>query len=101
MAAPRYGLGAHQHDSLPHCLFDEAGQIVGKSGGLHVVGEAAEGHVAPSRIQGPRMRAAESSQAGNVLITDAMDGEGGRQGIAVELRVVARPWHGYEHVAGL
>src|SRR6266581_1985860 len=94
MAAPRYGLCAHQHDSLPRCLTDEAGQIVGKFAGLYVVGETAEGHVSPSRIQGPRMRAAESPQAGKVLITDAMGGERGRQGIAVELRVVARAWYG-------
>src|SRR2546427_365887 len=93
MAAPRYGLGAHQCDSLSRSLFDEAGQIVGKFWGPHVVGVTAEGSVSPSRIQGNRMRAAESSQAGNVFIADAIGRERDRQGIAVELRVVARSRH--------
>src|SRR2546427_12771779 len=94
MAAPRYGLGAHQHDSLARGPCDEVCEVFREFRGLHVVAITAEGHVAPSRIQGPRMRATESSQAGNVFIADAIGRECGREGIAVELRVVARPWHG-------
>ena len=40
------------------------------------------------------MRPAKSSQAGNVLIADAIERQSCWQGIAVELRVVARAWHG-------
>src|ERR1043166_5439526 len=92
MAAPRHCLSAHQHDTLAHGLYDELSQVLRKFGRLHVVCETAEGQVPPSRIQGPWTSAPETSQASNVLISDAIGTELGRQGIEVELRIVARAW---------
>src|ERR1043166_143252 len=94
MAAPRYGLGAHQDEALASGPGDEVCETVREFRGLHVVGVTAEGHVAPSRIRGPRVWAPESSQAGNVFIPDAGGRERGRQSIAVDRRVVPRAWHG-------
>src|SRR2546427_9649052 len=78
MAAPWQGLGAHQHDALACGPCGEPGQVVRKLGGLHVVGVPAEGKVAPSRVHGPWMCAAESSQARKLFIADASGRELGR-----------------------
>src|SRR6266550_38078 len=101
MAAPRYCLSAHQHDTLAYGLRNELTQVVRKFGRLHVIGKTAERQVPPSSIQGSRMRVAETSQAGDVLITNAIGSELVRQGLAVELRVVAGAWYGsHVHESG-
>ena len=94
MAGPRHDLAAHQHNSLPRCPFHEGGQMFRTFGGLHVIGEAAKGNISPSHIQGPWVRPAEASRAGNVRTADAGRLKCGRQGVAVELRVAARARHG-------
>ena len=94
MAAPWNGLRAHEHDSLPRGLFDEGGQTLREFRSLHVVGEPAEGSIAPAHIHGPRMRVTEPSQAGEMLIADSNALQRARERVAVELRVVTRAGHG-------
>jgi hypothetical protein len=87
MAAPRHGLGAHEHDSLARYLFDEGGQIFCEFRGLHAVGETAEGNLSPAHVQRPRVRVTEPSQTGNLRIADAGNLQRGGECVAVELRL--------------
>jgi hypothetical protein len=57
--------------------------------GTHVVGEAAKPFVSQAGIRRVLQRFATASERGAMLVINASFGEGGHQGIAVELRVTS------------
>src|SRR5512137_1630422 len=94
MAAPRYGLGAHQRNALLLCQSDKACQILRKFPGLHVVGVTAKRFVSPTAIRRLSTGAAEASQTCNMRIANSGRFKRIRKGIAVKLWVVARARYG-------
>jgi len=94
VTAPLDGFGAHDRCGLLLSRLDELFQRLLEFNGLHVIGVAAEGGVAPALVARIRPGLAQASQTRHVLIGYARRLEARRQVGAVELRVMARPWDG-------
>src|SRR5665213_3027033 len=94
MTTPRHCFRTHQGDAIVRCLVDERCQMLCEFRGLHVVSETAEGNISPAHIKRPRVGMAEASESGCMRIADARILQRRWQGIAIELRVVARARHG-------
>src|SRR2546428_700033 len=82
-------LGAHDGGAPVAGQDQELGNPFLELGGLHVVGVAAEGVVAPGQVARVLARLAQSSQAGKAGIGDAGSEEGFLQGFGAELGIVA------------
>ena len=94
MAAPGNGFSAHDGAEFGFGEFFEAREGGGEFGSLHVVGETAKAGVIPAGVGGIGTRAAEATEFWEMRVGDAGGANGGSEGVAVELRIVARAGNG-------
>jgi hypothetical protein len=60
--------------------------------GLHVVGEAAEAGISPSRVGRVTTRVSQTAKPSRMLVINPRFLEGAREPALVELRIVSRAW---------
>ncbi len=94
MAAPRDGFGAHEGGAGGLGEFDDGFEAGGEFGGLHVIGEAPEGRIAPAGVHGIASGVAQSAEAGEVDILQPCLLEGTAEGVLVKLWIMARAGDG-------
>ena len=91
VAAPRDGLCAHQHDTLPLRELNALVQTLSERRGLHVVGIAAEAGIPPSCVGGVAPGTPQAAQSRQVPVVNPSAVESRRQLVSIELRIVSRP----------
>jgi hypothetical protein len=94
VAAPGEGFGAHERAGLFGGEMKGAGEGGYEIGSLHVVGVAAEAGVAPTGVDGVLFGVAEAAEGFEVDVADAARAEGGRERLAIELRVATGAGNG-------
>ncbi|MET3139271.1 acyl-CoA synthetase (AMP-forming)/AMP-acid ligase II [Undibacterium sp. GrIS 1.2] len=94
VAAPGYRFGAHQRDAVISGELDDTREVRGEIGRLHVVGITTKRRVALGGVGRVRCRRPKAAEAACVGVPDVRGGQRRRQGILVELWVVARARHG-------
>ena len=94
VAAPGYGLRAHERQLLVRRGSHDLLEAGGESGALHVVGVAAKREIAPAGVRGIRSRFTQPAERRHVRIADTRRLQRVGQRVAVELRVVTRARHG-------
>ena len=90
MASPRYGFGAHDRNWLASSHFGQRLQALFEFRRLHIVGEPAEGEIAPACIERIFSRMTQAAQLGHVRVADVCALQRVRQLVHIELRIVAR-----------
>src|SRR5690349_6978010 len=88
MAAPWHGFSAHDGYLLSPCQLDQISQIPGKIRGLHVIGIAAEGCIAPSGIRRLWTRVTKTAKPRHMDIAYMDKLQRCRQSFTVELGVM-------------
>jgi hypothetical protein len=94
MAAPGDSFGAHDGAEFGTGQLFEARESAGELGSLHVVGETAKTGVVPAGVHGIGARVAEATEFWEMRVGDAGGANGGSEGFAVELGIVARARNG-------
>ena len=89
VAAPGDGFGAHEGAGLFSGEMKGAGKGGFEIGGLQVVGVATEAGIAPAGVDGIFFGVAKATEGFEVDVADAAGAKGGREGLAIELRVAA------------
>jgi len=89
MAAPRDCFGAHQRSGPQFRKLNSVLERFLEFHGLHVVREAPKTGVAPAEIDRVALRMAQAAKVLDVAVTDACGGERFREGVGVELGIVA------------
>src|SRR5580704_7288053 len=90
MAAPRYRFRAHGRSGLRGRQFDKRIEVLAELGGLHIVGIASKGGVAPTSVHRAGFRMAQAAESWHVTVLDAGGGQAHGQSLLTELRIVAR-----------
>jgi len=90
VAAPRYGLGAHERGRARFGPFDRARKSLFEGGRLHVVSKAAKAWVAPAEIDRIGSCMTQPAQLFQVDITNVRGAKRRRECQGVKLRVVSR-----------
>ena len=93
MAAPRHGLGAHDGHRLDVADFNQSLQALFEFGRLHIIGEPAEGEIAPTGVERILTGMAKSPKLRKVSVADVCAEQGRAQLIAIELGIVTGAWN--------
>ena len=92
MAAPRHGFGTHDDGSSLLGPMNELVQGFLKFWRLHVVGEAAEAGISPSRVGRVTTRVPQTAKPSHMPVTNPCLLKRAREAALVELRIVSRAW---------
>jgi hypothetical protein len=92
MAAPGHGFGAHDGGSSLLGPMNELIKGFLEFWCLHVVCEAAEAGIFPSRVGRVTMRVPQTAKSSFMPVIDPRLLEGAREPALVELRIVSRAW---------
>ena len=90
VTAPGDGFGAHDRGGAAARFFYKDGQAFFELGRFHVVGVAAEGQIAPGGVGRILAGVAQASEVGQVQVLYVSRAERVREGVAVELGIMAR-----------
>lgn len=94
MTAPRNCFGAHQDTTLSARQFRDPLNILCELRGLHIIRITSKREVVPAGVGRISTRVAQASEAGKMGIGNSGYLEGRGECIAIELRIMTRPWHG-------
>src|ERR1035438_6333053 len=92
MTSPRHGFGAHDCDLLSFCGLNERLDARMEFLRLHIIGEAAERSVVPSRVEGVCPCVAQSAQFLHVRVPNAGLKQRPWQYVSIELWIVPGTW---------
>jgi hypothetical protein len=90
MAAPGHGLGTQEHAAFPRNKIFQPRQCDSEFRGLHIIGKAAEARIAPALVRRIETRVAQPAKLLHVKVADSPAAQVFCQGLAVELRIMAR-----------